>query len=200
MTDAAAKNAAQNRAWEVIASEERLNISPWLKVRTETVRLPDGRVADNYVQLEQPSFVCIYPELPDGRVICLRHYRHGPRRECVVFPGGHLDSPDEAPIHCAMRELKEETGYVAAAWIYLGAFVVNANAGGAWAHMFRATGCRKVAEPDSGDLEDSCIELLSPPEIIAAAGRGEMPLTTQIALLGMAINPVLSSALARGGR
>lgn len=190
--------AAENRAWEVLSSEERLTVAPWLTVRTERIRLPDGREVENFVRLEQPDFVCVFPELADGRVICLRHYRHGPRRECLTFPGGHLDRADEPPLTCAMRELLEETGYVASAWIYLGAYVVNANAGGATAHMFRATGCRKTAEPDSGDLEDTRIELTTVPEIIAAAARGEMPLTTQIALLGMAINPVLSSALAVG--
>lgn len=192
--------AAENRAWEVLSSEDRLTIAPWLTVRTETVRLPDGREVADFVQLEQPDFVCIYPETTDGKVLCLRHYRHGPRRECLVFPGGHLDSKAESPLACARRELLEETGYTASAWIYLGAFVTNANAGGATAHMFRATGCRKTAEPDSGDLEDTHIELLIQAEIIAAAGRGEMPMTTQISLLGIVANPALAAAMAGGKR
>lgn len=197
---AAAPVVADPCAWEVLSSEERLTIAPWLTVRTEKLRLPDGREVEGFVKLEQPSFVCIYPETADGKVICLRQYRHGPRRECVVFPGGHIDRPDESPVACAQRELKEETGYVASAWIYLGAFATNANAGGATAHMFRATGCRKVGEPDSGDLEDTRVELLTLPEIIACAGRGEMPLTTQISLLGIVANPALLAAMGGGTR
>lgn len=189
----------KNPHWEVLSSEERLTIDPWLTVRTETIRLPNGRQVENFVQLEQPDFVCIYPETADGRVICLRQYRHGPRRECLTFPGGHLDHSDERLVACAQRELLEETGYVAAAWIYLGGYVVNANARGAVSHMFRATGCRQVAEPDSGDLEDSRIELLTPAEITAAAGRGEMPIITQIALLTMATHPELAPVLGASG-
>lgn len=191
---------AESCAWEVLSSEERLTIAPWLTVRTEKLRLPDGREVEEFVRLEQPGFVLVYPETADGSVVCLRQYRHGPRRECLMFPGGRLDHPNESPMACARRELLEETGYAASAWIYLGAFATNANAGGATAHMFRATGCRKVAEPDSGDLEDTAIELLTLPAIVAAAGRGEMPLTSQIALLGIASNPALMAALAGGVR
>jgi ADP-ribose pyrophosphatase len=52
--------------------------------------------------------------------------------------------------------------------------------------MFRATGCRQTANPRSDDLEETEILLLSRTELLAAIGRGEIHLLTQIALVAIA--------------
>jgi ADP-ribose diphosphatase len=62
--------------------------------------------------------------------------------------------------------------------------MVNSNQGGA-SHMFHANGCRRIATPRSDDLEEAEILLLSRDELIAAIGRGEIHLLTQIALVSM---------------
>jgi ADP-ribose pyrophosphatase len=68
---------------------------PYLKVRVETIELPDGRRIPDYYQLEMPSFACIFAETLEGRIIVYRQYRHGPRRVGLVFSGGRLE-PNEA--------------------------------------------------------------------------------------------------------
>jgi ADP-ribose pyrophosphatase len=182
--------------WKVLADRVLLDAQPFLRVRVETVELPDGRRIEDYYQLEMPSFVCIYAITGEGRVITYRQYRHGPRRTSLLFPGGHL-SPREAPLAAAQRELKEETGYVADQWTWLGGYMVNSNQGGAVSHLFRATGCRQVATPHSDDLEDTEVLFLSEEELLAAAGRGEFCLLTQLSLLAVLTNPGLSAALTR---
>jgi ADP-ribose pyrophosphatase len=72
--------------WTVISSREVLDASPFLKVRVETIELPDGRRIPDYYQLEMPSFACIFAETIDGRVIVYRQYRHGTRRVGLVLP------------------------------------------------------------------------------------------------------------------
>ncbi len=185
-----------HRHWTVLRSRALVDAAPFLRVRVETVELPDGRRIDDYYQLDMPSFACIFAEDAEGRIVVYRQYRHGPRRVGLVFPGGHL-SPGEEPLAAAKRELREETGLEAASWTDLGGYAVNANQGGAWSHMFHATGCRKVAEPLSDDLEDTEILRMTRDELLAAIGRGEMHLLTQIALVSMVWQADIARALGR---
>jgi ADP-ribose pyrophosphatase len=180
--------------WRVLSNRDVLDASPFLKVRVETIELPDGRRIPDYYQLEMPSFACIFAETLEGQIIVYRQYRHGPRRVGLVFPGGHLE-PGEAPVDAARRELFEETGFESDAWTYLGGFVVNANQGGAVSHMFHAAGCRRTAVPRSDDLEETEMLLLSRDELLAAIGRGEIHLLTQIALVGIVWQKDIASAL-----
>lgn len=184
-----------HRPWTVVDSRTLVDADPFLTLRVETVELPDGRRIDDYYQFDMPSFACVFAETTDGRIITYRQYRHGPRQVGLAFPGGHL-SPGEEPLTAARRELLEETGMEAERWTALGAYMVNANQGGAWSHMFHATGCRPVAAPLSDDLEDTEILLLTRPELLAAIGRGEMHLLTQIALVSLVWQTDLARALA----
>jgi ADP-ribose pyrophosphatase len=53
--------------WTVISGRDVLDASPFLKVRVETIELPDGRRIPDYYQREMPSFACIFAETIDGR-------------------------------------------------------------------------------------------------------------------------------------
>ena len=59
-----------------------------------------------------------------------------------------------------------------------------------------AKGGRKVCEPDSGDLEEMDIVTMPRADILAAAGRGDIPLMNQIALFSLATHPDLFAAIA----
>ena len=185
--------------WEVLDSRDLLDASPYLKVRAETVRLPDGRTVENFYQLDQPDYAVMYVETEDGKVVMLRTYKHGPRRVSLTFPAGAIE-PGEEPLAAARRELLEETGYAADDWTALGGFVVGANARGATCHMFHARGARKVAEPDNGDLEDMRIELHSARELIDAAARGDYAVLPVIAMLGAMLMPELREGLGMAAR
>lgn len=184
------------KPWTVLERRTLLDAGPFLKVHAETIETPEGRRVENFYQVEQTDFVQMCVEDEDGRVLMLRTYKHGPRRVSQTFPAGALN-PGEEPLGAAKRELLEETGYAAEDWTALGSYVVQGNQRGCVCHMFHARNARKVAEADSGDLEEMRLELLTRAELFAAAAEGDYALLPVIAMLGAVLLPELRDNLAR---
>lgn len=180
--------------WRVLSSRELLAAPPVLRLSVDTVELPDGRVIDDFYQLRLRNFVNVYAETVEGRVLVIRQYKHGARRVGLTLPGGHID-PGEPPLDAVKRELMEETGYQAESWVDVGPFVTNLNQGGSHGHVFIARGCRKLREPDPGDLEDMQVLELTPAELFAAAARGDFLVFEHVGLVALATNPAFMAAL-----
>jgi 8-oxo-dGDP phosphatase len=101
-------------SWEETASRERFS-GRVISVRTETVRMPDGGVADrDYVV--HPGAVAVLALDADDRVLLIRQYRHPVRHLLWELPAGIRDVPGEPLVNCAARELAEEASYRAATW------------------------------------------------------------------------------------
>ena len=90
----------------------------FLKVRRDEIRLPNGKTAWRE-HVVHPGAVMIVPITDDGPLIIERQYRYPLDRVLLEFPAGKLD-PDETTLHCAQRELREETGFRAREWAYAG--------------------------------------------------------------------------------
>ena len=99
---------------EQLLQSESVYRGSFLDVRHDRVRLPDGQVADREY-IVHPGAVMIVPLLDDDRLVMERQWRYPMGRVMTEFPAGKLDG-GEAPLHCAVRELIEETGYRAREW------------------------------------------------------------------------------------
>ncbi len=168
--------------WVVLAERELLRVGGRLTVSQQRVRLPDGREVEDYLQFSSQSYVCIFALTPEGLVLCEQHYKHGPGRVILSLPAGACEGHEE-PLVAAQRELLEETGHASSNWELLGEGLTHANAGGGRFHMYLARDCRKIAEPDSGDLEDITIQLMAIPALLQAVGRGDMPVSSDPATI-----------------
>ena len=86
-----------------------------IKVEKWRVTLPDGREASREVVIHNGA-AAIVPVDAQGNVTLVRQHRVALDLFTWEIPAGKLDAPGEDPLHCAMRELEEETGLRAAKW------------------------------------------------------------------------------------
>jgi ADP-ribose pyrophosphatase len=102
-----------------VSSEPRLS-GGYLTVVRDTVALPDGSKATREY-IRHPGAVAVIPVLDDGRIVMVRQYRHAVGQILLELPAGKID-PGEPVLACAVRELREETGYTAREWARAGGF------------------------------------------------------------------------------
>ncbi len=79
-----------------------------LCVERDTVRLPNGLTTSREV-VRHPGAVGIIA-LMDQQILLVKQYRYAIAQKTLEIPAGKLD-PQEPPLDCALRELREETGY-----------------------------------------------------------------------------------------
>ncbi len=173
--------------WEVLEGREIFAAPPWIRLSRQRIRLPDGRVIDDFHYIHLTDYAIVVAQTPDGRFILERQYKHGVGKVCLTLPAGGI-AAGEDPLRAAQRELLEETGYEADSWQCLGRYTCNANYGCGNAHIFTARNARKIAEPDSDDLEKMEIVLLSEKELRRALRDGEVVVLGAAAAVALAVN------------
>ena len=94
-----------NRNWRVTASSYVVD-SHFLRLRKDTIELPDGAIVQDYYVRESRGFVIVFAITEGSRVVLVRQYKHGIGQELLELPAGAID-PDEKPIDTAVRELRE---------------------------------------------------------------------------------------------
>ena len=157
----------------------------------QQVRLPNGKVIDDYHQIQLQDWTLIFAQTADGKVVVENQYKHGLGSMSLVLPAGGIED-GETPEEAAQRELLEETGYHAEDWRCLGSFVTHGNYGLGRAHVFKAQNARLVAEPSSGDLETTEIQTMTLEDFAAAIKDGRVALWGTMAAFALATNPLLS--------
>ena len=100
---------------------EELLQGGFLRVRRDTVRLPDGgQSTREYVVHNGAVMVVPLIDSPDGlQLVMERQYRHPIGKVVVEFPAGKRDGTEDL-WQCARRELREETGFLAHEWAHAG--------------------------------------------------------------------------------
>lgn len=171
--------------WEVLGKERVLD-HPFLRVDMERVRLPDGRVIEDWPIVGTRDYVNVVVLDPEGKVLVLEGYKHGLGRSSWQVPGGYLEAGEE-PLNAARRELREETGYASDEWRSLGSFVVDANRRVGVGHFFLARNAQQVAAPSHDDLEGFAIRWVTPEEVKKALLDGRVGIISYAANLALAL-------------
>jgi len=116
--------------------------------KTDQVRLPDGEIVTRDI-VDHPGAVAIVAV--DGpELVLVRQYRYAAGRELLEVPAGTLE-PGEDPDACAVRELREETGYAAKTWRRLLSCYMAPGYSSEVIHFYVAEGLEEVGSSPEED-------------------------------------------------
>jgi ADP-ribose pyrophosphatase len=156
----------------------------------EIVRLPDGSLVEDYLQIKMAEHVAIIVRSEDDKFLLQRQYKHGPRALSLTFPAGEIELGED-PSEAARRELREETGIEARHWRSLGRFVLHGSQGAGALHLFFAdgiTGIDSGLPPAGRDLEEQEILWLTETQLVEAARGGQFKIVSHALALAFALD------------
>ena len=175
--------------WKTISRRTILTHSKFLTVEEHTVQLPNGRIIEDWPWVVTPDFVNVVAVTEDGRFLLFRQTKYSIPGDALAPVGGYLE-PGEDPLAAGQRELREETGYAAPDWQFIGQFPVDGNRGAGTAYFYIARRARPVTAIDADDLEEQELLLLTRAEVEAALDAGEIKLLPWTAVVALALRQI----------
>ena len=166
-----------------------------VNLRVDEARLPNGGEASREV-VEHPGGVCVAALTDDMEVLMVRQFRYPYGEVILEVPAGKRDQGKEDPLVCGKRELREETGAVAARYRFMGELYPSPGYCGEIIYLYLATGLTftemdpdedEFLEPEriplgklvdmvlAGEIKDAKTQtLILKIEALRAAGKLEM--------------------------
>ncbi len=171
-----------NELNEKAISSEEVYSGCLLHVFRDQVIFPNKSTSVREV-IHHNGAVCVVPLTDNNEVIMEKQFRYPFGEVLTEIPAGKLDSPDEDPLSAAKRELKEETGYTADKWIYLGIYYPTVAYSNEKIHMFL---CRGLHEGEQSLDPDEYLQYYAVPleQLIEDVENNKIPDgKTQLAIL-----------------
>jgi 8-oxo-dGTP pyrophosphatase MutT (NUDIX family) len=170
--------------WTRLRSREVYE-NPWIRVREDDVLRPDGSPGIYGVVHFKNVAVAVVPIDDQGRVILVGQHRYPFDRYFWELPEGGCPIGRETPLESARRELREETGYAAARWDFLGTLELSNSSTDENAHLFLARGLTPGEMDPDGD-EELAVKSVDFAEAWRMAMAGELTESLTVAALARA--------------
>ncbi len=156
-------NEREKTSWELVRTDSGPDLKLF-RVRFDWLRNPRNDHTVKATVLETPDWVNVVALTPEEKVVVVQQYRFGVQKATWEIPAGIVE-PEETPEEAAVRELREETGYVSEEWEYLGyaepnpAFLDNR------CHHWLARNARQRTPPEFDVGEDLSVREMNFTEI-----------------------------------
>lgn len=139
------------------------------QVVADRVLWPNGKVLKR--DLVVHGGISVIVPMPDPKhLVLVRQYRYGADEILWELPAGTIGK-NEAPLHCAKREIVEETGYRAGRWKKIAAFYTSPGYNTEKVHCFLAQALT-LSEPDPEDDEVLTIKVFTCSQVKQMVKKG----------------------------
>jgi ADP-ribose pyrophosphatase len=142
-----------------------------ISLRKDVFRLGDKPAVSKEI-IDHPGSVVLVPVTTSGTILFIRQWRQPAGRVILELPSGTRE-PGEDHAETARRELREETGYSAQHFTYLGASWVAPGYSTEYTHAYLATGLRHDPLPQD-DGEDIHVAEVKIADVLRLVKTGEL--------------------------
>lgn len=119
MSESASRdNKSELTRWDKLSDTLNFSCRVW-ELRTRRYRHPLAEKEGDFYYLNSRDWVIVVARTVTGELILVRQFRWGSDDFCWELPGGIMEAGED-PIEAGLRELREETGYVAKGGIVIG--------------------------------------------------------------------------------
>lgn len=160
--------------WEKLETKELYSNSVF-SISVDKCKMPDGRIMPNYFIFNFPDWVNIVALTKENKFILIKQYRHASKQVHIEIPGGSVDIKKiEDTETAAIRELKEETGYIPQKIIKIASHFPNPALQSNQTHIYLALDCEIKQKQELDPYEDIEVFLATPQEVKIMLKNGEI--------------------------
>lgn len=121
--------------FELLAREKKYR-GKIIDLTVDRLKYPSGTETVREI-VEHPGGAVVVALFENNDLLLIKQYRHPFAKEVIELPAGKLDKGED-PLHCAQRELQEETGYASTEWKKLTAIYTTPGFCNEVLHIFEA--------------------------------------------------------------
>jgi len=147
--------------WDMVGDELLTACRVW-DLRSRRYRHPKSEAEGDFFYLDSRDWAVVVARTNSGELVMVRQFRWGSDELSWELPGGIIDQGED-PVMAGLRELKEETGYVAESGHLIGSCRPNPAILNNFCHVIFADNVRLDAAGTDWDEHEE-MEVLALPE------------------------------------
>jgi ADP-ribose pyrophosphatase len=173
--------------WQLLQSKMVLDHN-WCKVRQDEIQLPNGKIVDDFFVHIKPNIALVLPITSNKEIVFVRQYRHAIADFFLELPAGGFDPTSESAEVAAMRELEEETGYIAPSVTKIATLYDRPSKDTNQTYLFLAENVVKSGKQKFDITEEIEVVLIPQESVIDKIIQGEISVVGSVAALFLGLN------------